>query len=107
MKRLVPVVLAALLTLATARVPAATAAGAALSSQQTEELILSYHHLTADFYKKVDRQAALDGARTGIIEYLKKHKVANPSLPAVRASDDEATNAEALNREVATELALQ
>ncbi|HZW52717.1 MAG TPA: S41 family peptidase, partial [Candidatus Elarobacter sp.] len=102
MKRLVPVVLAALLTLATARVPAATAAGAALSSQQTEELILSYHHLTADFYKKVDRQAALDGARTGIIEYLKKHKVANPSLPAVRASDDEATNAEALNREVAT-----
>jgi carboxyl-terminal processing protease len=101
MKRVLPVVLAALLTLATARVPAATAAGA-LSSQQTEELILSYHHLTADFYKKVDRQAALDGARTGMIEYLKKHKVANANLPAVRASDDEATNAEALNREVST-----
>ncbi|MDB5028058.1 MAG: carboxyl-terminal protease, partial [Candidatus Eremiobacteraeota bacterium] len=102
MKRLFPVALAALLALATARVPAATAAGPALSTQQTEQLVATYAHLTADFYKKVDRQAALDGARTSMVDYLKKHKVANPVLPTLRASEDDAINAEALNREVAT-----
>ncbi len=101
MKRLLPVVLAALLALATAHVPVATAAGSALSSLQTEELVMSYRHLMADFYKKVDRQAALDGARVAMVDYLKKHKVANPTLPSLRASDDDMTNAEALNREVA------
>lgn len=99
-RRIVPVALAALLALATAHVPAATAAGPSLSSQQTEELVTSYTHLTADFYKKVDRQAALDGARASIVEYLKKHKVANAALPALHASDDDLTNVEALNREV-------
>jgi carboxyl-terminal processing protease len=102
MKRLVPIALAALLALATARVPAATAAAPSLSVTQTEELVTSYVRLTADFYKKVDRQAALDGARASMLEYLKKHKVANASLPSLHASDDDATNAEALNREVAT-----
>ena len=102
MKRLVPVALAALLALAMARVPAATAAGPSLSVVQTEELVTSYVRLTADFYKKVDRQAALDGARSSMIDYLKKHKVANATLPALHASEDDASNAEALNREVAT-----
>jgi carboxyl-terminal processing protease len=102
MKRIVPVVLAALLALATAHVPAATAAGPSLSSQQTEQLVASYTHLTADFYKKVDRQAALDGARTSMVEYLKKHKIPGATLPALHASDDDLTNVEALNREVAT-----
>ena len=102
MKRIVPVVLAALLAVATAHVPAATAAGPSLSSQQTEQIVASYTHLTADFYKKVDRQAVLDGARTSMVDYLKKHKVANATLPALHASDDDLTNVEALNREVAT-----
>ena len=102
MKRIVPVVLAALLALATARVPAATAAASALSSQQTEELVGSYVRLTADFYKKVDRQAVLDGARTSMIEYLKKHNVANASLPPLHATADDNSNAEALYREVST-----
>jgi carboxyl-terminal processing protease len=105
MKRTLPILLAALLTLATAHVPAATAASASLSAVQNEELAASYEHLTADFYKKVDRQAALDGARTSIVDYLKKHKVANASLPAVRASDDDATNADVLSREVSTAVA--
>ncbi len=100
MKRLVTVALAALLTLATARVPAATAAAPSLSATQTEELVTSYVRLTADFYKKVDRQAALDGARTSMIDYLKKHKVPNAALPALHASDDDASNADSLNREV-------
>jgi carboxyl-terminal processing protease len=101
MKRLVPLALAAFLTLATTHAPAATA-GPALSSQQSEELVTSYVHLTSEFYKKVDRQAALDSARSSILEYLKKRKVANATLPALHASDDDVTNAEALNREVAT-----
>ncbi len=100
MKRLVPVALAALLALSVARVPAATAAQA-LSSQQTEELIGSYAHLTNDFYKKVDRQAALEGARTSMIDYLKKHNV-NASLPPLHATDSDVANAEALNREAAS-----
>ena len=101
MKRLVSVAFAALLTLATAHVPAATAAQP-LSQTQTEELVLSYRHLTGDFYKKVDRQAALDGARTAMVELLKKHHVANPNLPALHATDDDLSNVEALDREVST-----
>ncbi|MBV8371030.1 MAG: S41 family peptidase [Candidatus Eremiobacteraeota bacterium] len=101
MQRTLPAVVAALLVLATVH-PAATAASSSLSTLQSQELAASYRHLTADFYKKVDRQAALDGARTSVVEYLKKRKVANPVLPALRASDDDVTNAEALNREVAT-----
>ena len=103
MKRLVPVAIAALLALATARVPAATAASPSLTSQQNEELVESYARLTLDFYKKVDRQAALDGARVAIVDYLKKHHVTNPVLPSLRASEsDDAGNAEALSREVAS-----
>jgi carboxyl-terminal processing protease len=101
-RRLLSVALAALLALGVARVPAATAAGPALTMQQTEEIVSSYTHLTAEFYKKVDRQAALDGARTSMVDYLKKHHVANAALPALHASDDDVTNVEALNREVAT-----
>ncbi len=104
MKRLVPVALATLLALSTARVPAATAASS-LSPQQRDELIASYAHLTADFYKKVDRQAALDGARTAMLEYLKKHKVASPTLPAMRAGDSDESNAEELDHEVSTAVA--
>jgi hypothetical protein len=109
MKRLVPVALAALLTLTLTAggVPAASAAlhvvhGTTLSAQQSEELVASYVRLTGEFYKKVDRQAMLDGARTSMIDYLKKHKVANATLPALHAGDDDVTNTEALNREVST-----
>ncbi len=105
MKRFVPVALAALLALATARVPAATAATPTLSRQQTEEIVASYVHLTADFYKKVDRQAALDGARVAMLEYLQRQHVAKATLPALKASDDDATNAERLEREVSTAVA--
>jgi carboxyl-terminal processing protease len=105
MKRFLPIALAMLLAIATARVPAATAAGSALTLQQSEEIAASYTHLTAEFYKKVDRQAALEGARVAMVEYLKKHKVANATLPAIRATEDDVSNVEALNREVATAVA--
>ncbi len=104
MKRLAIVALTALLALSAARVPAATAAPG-LSPQQSDELLGSYQHLTADFYKNVDRQAALDGARTAMIDYLKRHKVTNAALPAIRATDSDEANAEVLNHEVATAVA--
>jgi carboxyl-terminal processing protease len=105
MNRLVPLALAALLGLATAPVPAATPSAVAMTQGQTQELIETYARLTSDFYKKVDRQAALDGARTSMIDYLKKKHVENATLPLVRAGDDDATNAEALQREVSTAVA--
>ena len=105
MKRTFPIVLAALLALATARVPAATAAAPTLSSQQTEELVASYAHLTGDFYKQVDRQAALEDARNSMVDYLKKKHVANATLPALHASEDDAANAAELQREVSTAVA--
>jgi carboxyl-terminal processing protease len=100
MKRLVPLALAVLL--AVGFNPGPATAGAAISQQQVQELIETYAHLTGDFYKKVDKQAALDGARTSMIDYLKKKHVANATLPAIRADDDDATNAEILSREVST-----
>jgi carboxyl-terminal processing protease len=104
MNRLFPAVLVAALGLATARVPAATAAApaAAISRVQSEELGTSYAHLVEDFYKKVDRQAALTGAHDALLAYLKANKVANPALPALKASDDDASNMRALEREVNT-----
>ncbi len=104
MNRLFPAVLVAALALATARVPAATAAApsAAMSRVQSEELITSYAHLVEDFYKKVDRQAALTGAHDALLAYLKANKVTNPTLPALKATDDEQTNMRALEREVNT-----
>jgi carboxyl-terminal processing protease len=104
MNRLFPAVLVAALALSTARVPAATAAAptTAISRVQSEELGTSYAHLVEDYYKKVDRQAALTGAHDALLAYLKANKVANPSLPTLKATDDDASNMRALEREVNT-----
>jgi C-terminal processing protease CtpA/Prc len=106
MKRFFPVALAAALALATAHVPAATAAAptTSLNAQQSEELVTSYAHLVEDFYKKVDRQAALTGAHDALITYLKAQHVTNPTLPALHASEDDTANVRALSREVSTAL---
>lgn len=101
MKRLAPIALALSLVLLPAHVPAATADGSGLSAQQANELISSYAHLTTEFYKKVDKQAVLDGVRTNLLAYLKKNHVNNASLVAMRATDDDATNARSLERALA------
>ncbi len=104
MKRFFPAALIAALALATARVPAATAAAPTPThlATQSEELVTSYAHLVEDFYKKVDRQAALSGAHDSLLAYLKANKVANPALPALHATDDDTSNVRALEREVNT-----
>src|SRR5664279_218792 len=95
MKRLLLASLALLLAAAPTTLPAATAQASApaLSTQQTNELITSYAHLTTEYYKKVDKQAVFDGVRNNIVAYLRANGVANPTLPALRASDDDVSNA--------------
>jgi carboxyl-terminal processing protease len=104
MKRLAPFVFAfalAFTALMPAHVPAATPQ-AGLTTQQANELEASYVHLTVDFYKKVDKQAVLNGARMNLLAYLKAHGVKAPALAPMHAGDDDATNAAELEREVAT-----
>ncbi|MBV9103856.1 MAG: S41 family peptidase [Candidatus Eremiobacteraeota bacterium] len=50
------------------------------------DLEVSYDTLTADYYRHVEAQRILDGARTGILAYLRSRGVANPRLPPLRAS---------------------
>jgi carboxyl-terminal processing protease len=102
MKRLLPAALALSLALSPAALPAATAPASApgLSSQEANELITSYAHLTTEYYKKVDKQAVFDGVRNNIIAYLRANGVANPTLPPLHASDDDVTNARELEHAV-------
>ncbi len=107
MKRLLLASLALSLAAAPATLPAATAQASApaLSAQETNELITSYAHLTTEYYKKVDKQAVFDGVRNNIVAYLRANGVANPSLPAVHASDDDVSNARELERAVSSAVA--
>jgi carboxyl-terminal processing protease len=103
MKRLFPAAIALALALAPASgVPASTAqsAAATLTPQEANELITSYAHLTTEYYKKVDKQAVFDGVRNNIEAYLRANGVVNPTLPAVRATDDDVTNARELEHTV-------
>jgi carboxyl-terminal processing protease len=101
MKRSPFIALLLSLALIPAPVPAASAP-AGISQQQATELVTSYAHLTAEFYKKVDKQAVLDGARSNLIAYLQQHGVAHPTIDAVHASQDDATNARTLERFVSS-----
>ncbi len=100
MKRIIPLLLAAALAATTARLPAATAAST-LTLLDRQELASAYTHLTEDFYKRVDAQKALDGARLGLVSYLQKNGIAKPDVPQMKASDDEIANLGKLDREVA------
>ncbi len=99
MKRIIPFLAATALLAAT--VPSATLASG-LSSLESDEIEMSYSLLTSEFYKKVDPQIALDGARSELIAFLEKSGVKSPNVPTVHAVDDPALNARELEREVAT-----
>ena len=102
MHRYLPAAFILSLSLVPAAIPAANVrtAAPALTPQEANELITSYAHLTTDYYKKVDKQAVLDGVRNNIVTYLRANGVANPTLPALRASDDDVANAHELEHEV-------
>ena len=55
------------LVLATAGTPLSAAAPKGLSSLEREELAYSYRQLTNQFYKRVDPQSVLDGARARVV----------------------------------------
>jgi carboxyl-terminal processing protease len=97
MKRVYPALAAAVL-LATAMPSATTASG--LSSVESDEIEMSYSLLTQEFYKKVDQQTILDGARDGVVAYLEKAGVKNPHVPALHASEDPSANARLLEHAV-------
>lgn len=99
MKRLVPLAIAVAFIASAIRMP--SVAAGPLSTVETDELELSYSLVASEFYKKVEPQTLLDGARTRLIAFLQKNGVASPSVPNLRATEDATVNAHELDREVA------
>ncbi|MBD5604399.1 MAG: S41 family peptidase [Candidatus Eremiobacteraeota bacterium] len=97
MKRVYPIFAAAAL-LAPALPSATTASG--LSNVESDEIEMSYSLLTQEFYKKVDQQTILDGARANVLAYLEKGGVKNPHVADVHAGDDATANARSLEHAV-------
>ncbi len=61
---------------------------------------MTFSLLTSEFYKKVDPQTTLDGARTSIVALLEKQGVKSPKLTQLRAVEDPLLNAKELERQV-------
>ncbi len=102
--RIFAILTAALLLSGAAYVPSTAAAG--LSGIERDELQMSYALVTSEFYKKVEPQTLLDGARLQMIAYLEKNGVKSPTVPALKAVDDPSANVRALEREVSNVVAL-
>jgi carboxyl-terminal processing protease len=77
---------------------ASAATPATINAAQANEIQTSYHDLTSEFYKKVDDQQVLDGARAALVDALGKHHV-NAKIPNLHAGNDEA-NVRAIELEV-------
>ena len=97
MKRLLPIL--GIAALVAGSVPTATTA-AGLTSVQNDEIEMSYSLLTQEFYKKVNQQVAMDGARAEILALLKHEGVPAPKVGEIHAGDDPSVNAKSLEREV-------
>ena len=98
MNRALPALLASAIFV-TAAVPSASIA-TSLTGVESDELQTSYSLLTSEFYKRVDQQQALDGARASILAYLEKAGVKDAKLPPVHASDDQTANSRELEGDV-------
>jgi carboxyl-terminal processing protease len=57
-----------------------------ISPVDVVDLEMSYDTLTAMYYRKVNPQRLLDGARVGIVAYLRGRGVADPRVPFARAT---------------------
>jgi carboxyl-terminal processing protease len=79
--------------------PAATTA-TGLSSVESDEIEMSYSLLTEEFYKKVDQQTILDGARSELISYLQRAGIKTPRVAELRAGEDASANARELEHAV-------
>ena len=98
-KRIATVFAAAAL-LATSTPGASRASG--LSSVENNEIEMSFSLLQSEFYKKVDPQVTLDGARANMLAFLEKQGVKSPRVAQLKAVDDPALNARELEREVSS-----
>ncbi len=101
-KRIATVFAAAAL-LATSTPGASRASG--LSSIENNEIEMSFSLLQSEFYKKVDPQVTLDGARANMLAFLEKQGVKSPRVAQLKAVDDPALNARELEREVSSVVA--
>jgi carboxyl-terminal processing protease len=77
------------------------APSAALPAGQANEIAMTYHELTTKFYKKVDPQLVLDGARNSIVADLAKHHV-KANLAALHAGTNEDFNVHKVDAAVET-----
>ena len=101
-KRIVTV-FAAAAVLATSAPGASRASG--LSSVENNEIEMSLSLLQSEFYKKVDPQVTLDGARANMLAFLEKQGVKSPRVAQLKAVEDPALNARELEREVSSVVA--
>jgi carboxyl-terminal processing protease len=99
MNRILPIL--AVAALFTASMPSSSTA-AGLSNLESDEIEMSFSLLTSEFYKKVDPQVPLDGARTELVSYLEKNGIKSPEVPEIHAVDDPTLNVRELEREVST-----
>jgi carboxyl-terminal processing protease len=76
--------LAALLALVGTTIPAR--AGQELNPVDLVDLEVAYDTLTTQFYQHVAPQRLIDGARVGIVAYLRGIGIANPQVPLLRAN---------------------
>jgi carboxyl-terminal processing protease len=98
MNRILGVLTAAAL-LATA-FPMSTPASAGISGMESDEIDMSYSLLTSEFYKKVNQQTAIDGARTEMFALLRHDGISSPKIDEIHAVTDSSANAKLLEREV-------
>lgn len=88
--------------LGTARV---TPSRAVLSSYDVIALEIAYTTIMARYYKPVEPAALMDGARNGLVAYLKGRGIAHPVLPADAPHADRWTAENAIDRDVALAIA--
>ncbi len=100
--RLLPALVAAavLVTAPLAPALATSATAPVLSSGDQQQLATAYARATNEFYKKVDPQALLDGARSAMASYLAKSGVKKTELPPIRAAATAGQNVRTLDAEV-------
>ena len=96
-KRVLPVLAAA--ALLTTLAPSATTASG-LSGLENNEIEMTLSLLSSEFYKKVDPQVTLDGARANILALLEKDGVKSPKISQLHTVDDPALDAKELERQV-------
>ena len=75
-------------------------AAAGMSNLERDELTYSYRQLVSQYYKQVDTQRALNGARSEVIALLRHDGVKNPAIPAMRATNNVSIDAQDLTRAV-------